>query len=203
MNPIKKLPKIIKTERLEMRQLDVTPENAQLVFDAVKDENPDDFRFGPICESANVPRSADEMYQQMRRDQRWCAVNGVEFYIFLDGRMIGYRRIHFFDDMSKTLQSSHAWLVRSAWGQGFASETYRALEQIAFETLGARRITRQCDTRNVRSANSIRAAGFQMYGIRHGGGMYPNGERYDNMLWVKEPPAGAGITFADVLETQN
>lgn len=64
-NPIKGLPKTIKTARLEMRQLDVTPENAQLVFNAVKNENPADFYFNRICNTNLVPVSADEMLKQI------------------------------------------------------------------------------------------------------------------------------------------
>ena len=60
-NPIKKLPKVIKTARLEMRQLDVTPENAQLVFDAVKNENPADFYYNQIGNTNLLPKSMDEM----------------------------------------------------------------------------------------------------------------------------------------------
>ena len=45
VNPIKQLPRIIKTVRLEMRQLDVTHENAEIIFNAIKDENPSDFLF--------------------------------------------------------------------------------------------------------------------------------------------------------------
>ncbi len=66
MNPIKKLPKTIKTARLELRQLDVTPENAQLIFDAVKNEQPQDFFFNQIgCENI-IPRDAAEMYRQIQ-----------------------------------------------------------------------------------------------------------------------------------------
>ena len=65
-NPIKKLPKIIKTERLEMRQLDVTPDNAQIVFEAVKNENPADFYYNQICNNSAVPSNADEILKQMQ-----------------------------------------------------------------------------------------------------------------------------------------
>ena len=102
-NPIKSLPKIIKTARLEMRQLDATPENAQLIFDAVKDENPADFYFNRICNTNLVPVSADEMLKQMQIESQWVADNGVNLYIFHNGNLIGYRRLFFHDDATKTL----------------------------------------------------------------------------------------------------
>jgi RimJ/RimL family protein N-acetyltransferase len=184
-NPIKKLPKIIKTERLEMRQLDVTPDNAQIVFEAVKDEKSEDFYYNQICNNSAVPANADEMLKQMQIESQWVSDNGVNLYIFHNGNLIGYRRLYFHDDATKTLQMSAVWLVRSAWGKGFASETSNEIEKIAFETLGANRITRQCSADNIRSANSIRSSGFHLDGIARQGGVYPDNKLYDNMMWTK------------------
>lgn len=184
-NPIKKLPKIIKTERLEMRQLDVTPDNAKIVFEAVKNENPADFYYNQICNNSAVPSNADEILKQMQIESQWASDNGINLYIFHNGKLIGYRRLFFHDDATKTLQMATVWLVRSAWGHGFARETSDAIEQIAFETLGANRITRQCSADNVRSANSIRSSGFRLDGIARQGGVYPDNKLYDNMIWSK------------------
>lgn len=184
-NPIKNLPRVINTARLEMRQLQPTPENAQLVFDAVKNENPADFYYNQICNNSAVPRNADEMLEQMQIESQWAADNGVNLYIFHNGKLIGYRRMFFYDDATKTLQMAAVWLVRSAWGNGFARETSDAIEKIVFETLGANRITRQCSVDNVRSANSIRSSGFHLDGIARQGGVYHDGKLYDNMIWSK------------------
>lgn len=184
-NPIKKLPKIIKTERLEMRQLDVTPDNAKIVFEAVKNENPADFYYNKICNNSAVPSNADEILKQMQIEYQWVSDNGINLYIFHNGKLIGYRRLFFHDDATKTLQMATVWLVRSAWGHGFARETSDAIEKIAFETLGANRITRQCSADNVRSANSIRSSGFHLDGIARQGGVYPDNKLYDNMIWSK------------------
>lgn len=184
-NPIKKLPKIIKTERLEMRQLDVTPDNAKIVFEAVKNENSADFYYNQICNNSAVPSNANEMLKQMQIESRWASDNGINLYIFHNGKLIGYRRLFFHDDATKTLQMATVWLVRSAWGHGFACETSDAIEKIAFETLGANRITRQCSADNVRSANSIRSSGFHLDGIARQGGVYPDNKLYDNMIWSK------------------
>ena len=184
-NPIKKLPNVIKTARLEMRQMDVTPENAKIVFDAVKNENPADFYYNQIGNTNIIPATAEEMLKQMQVEAKHTTDNGVNYYIFHDGNLIGYRRIFFHDDATKTLQMSAVWLVRSAWGHGFARETSDAVERLAFETLGANRITRQCSADNVRSANSIRSSGFHLDGIARQAGVYPDNKLYDNMMWSK------------------
>ena len=77
INPIKQLPRVIKTSRVEVRQLDVTRENAEMIFDAIKDENPSDFYFNPIGVDNIVPKSADEVLKFMQRESGWTADNGV------------------------------------------------------------------------------------------------------------------------------
>ena len=121
----------------------------------------------------------------MQIESQWVADNGVNLYIFHNGNLIGYRRLYFHDDPTKTLQMAAVWLVRSAWGNGFARETSDVIEKIAFETLGANRITRQCSADNVRSANSIRSSGFHLDGVARQGGVYPDNKLYDNMMWTK------------------
>lgn len=184
-NPIKKLPKIIKTAHLEMRQLEVTLDNAQIVFDAVKNENPVDFYYNQIGNTNIIPATVEEMLKQMQVESKYTTENGVNYYIFHDGNLIGYRRLFFHNDATKTLQMSAVWLVRTAWGHGFARETSDTVERIAFETLGANRITRQCSIDNVRSANSIRSSGFHLDGIARQDGVYPDNKLYDNMFWSK------------------
>ena len=185
VNPIKQLSQVIKTTRLEMRQLDVTSENAKIVFDAVKNENPADFYYNPIGNTNIIPATVEEMLKQMQVEAKHTTDNGVNYYIFHDGNLIGYRRLFFHDDATKTLQMSAVWLVRTAWGHGFARETSDAVERIAFETLGANRITRQCSIDNVRSANSIKSSGFHLDGIARQGGVYFDNKLYDNMIWSK------------------
>ena len=59
------------------------------------------------------------------------------------------------------------------------------IERIAFETMDANRITRQCSKDNLRSANSIKSSGFHLDGIARQSGVYSDGKLYDNMIWSK------------------
>ena len=185
INPIKQLPQIIKTPRLEMRQLAATYENAQMIFDAIKDENPSDFYFNSIGVDNVVPKSADEVLKWMQRESDWTADNGVALYLFQNDKFIGYRRLFFHNDATRTLQMATVWLVRSVWGNGFARETSDEIERIAFETMDANRITRQCSKDNLRSANSIKSSKFHLDGIARQSGVYSDGKLYDNMMWSK------------------
>lgn len=168
-----------------MRQLAATYENAQMIFDAVKNENPSDFYFNPIGVDNIIPKSVDEVLKFMQRESDWTADNGVALYLFQNDKFIGYRRLFFHNDATRTLQMATVWLVRSVWGNGFARETSDEIERIAFETMDANRITRQCSKDNLRSANSIKSSGFHLDGIARQSAVYPDGKLYDNMMWSK------------------
>lgn len=180
-----KFPEIIKTPRLEMRLLTASPKNAHLVYQAVKDENPSDFYFNPIGGDHYIPHTVDEMMATMQRDDRWNRENGASYYIFYNGDLIGYRRIYFFTQTPRTLQSASVWFLRRAWGHGFSAESMAALENLAFNTWDAHRITRQCDQKNRLSANSIKRGGYHLDGVSRQMGIHHDGTIYDNMMWSK------------------
>ena len=182
-------PKLIQTPRLIMRQLDVTPVHAHMVYTAVENEKPSDFYFNPIGADNYIPRHISEMYETMIRDDRWNRVyNGASYYIFMDDHVIGYRRVYFINKKPVTLQSASVWFVRHAWGRGLAAESMRALEDIAFNTWGVQRITRQCDQNNRASIRSIQAAGYHLDNVMSNAGIHHDGTVYDNMLWSKIKP---------------
>ena len=52
----------------------------------------------------------------------------------------------------------------AAWGQGYATETARALLQWAFDTLDLNRVQAETDTRNVASARVLEKLGFTREG---------------------------------------
>lgn len=185
MNPIKSLPKIIKTARLEMRQLEPTIENAQMIYDVVKNENPDDYHFNPISHDGKIlPESADEMMQVMEKEARWVLNSGIIYYIFLKDKLIGYRRF-FYTENNRTLRGSDTWFIKSERQQGYGRESFEAIEQIAFNELNANRCTRDCSVDNALSAKGIKASGFHLDGIARQDFVYHDGTLYDNMMWSK------------------
>lgn len=185
-NPIKNLPKVIKTARLELRQLESTLENAQLIFDAVKNEKPDDFYFNTIAHERGrlLPESVDEMLQIMEKEARWVLNSGIIFYIFLQNKLIGYRRF-FFQEENRTLRGSNTWFLKSERQKGFGRESFEIIEKIAFNEMNANRCTRDCSVDNILSAKGIKADGFHLDGISRQDFVYPDGKLYDNMMWSK------------------
>lgn len=190
-------PDSIKTQRLELRQLEPTLENAQIVFDVLRHENPDDYKYNPTTafdpalkkKQTNLPATVEDMLQTMQEKQIWLEGDsynspGVIYYIFNNDKLIGLRRIHYHVNM-KTVQISENWLIASARGHGFAKESMDAIEKLAFVDMGANRITRQCDTLNTASANSIKSSGFNLDGIARQSIIRDDGSFGDNMMWSK------------------
>ena len=152
----------LKTERLELRILEPTTENAALVWNALKNENPDDFKYAPMISEGILPRSQDETLQMLQSQKEWCK-NGVGWYVFYNNALIGYQSIIFWYG-NRTIKCLEVWFLRKYWGQGFNQEVHNKIEEIAFEKLQVNRICRECAKDNVNSFNSIQKSGFHLDG---------------------------------------
>lgn len=185
MNPIKLLPKIIKTARLEMRQMEPSIENAQIIYNVLKNEIPDDYFFNPIAKDGKIlPESVDEMLQIMEKEARWIKNSGIIYYIFLKDKLIGYRRF-FFTENNRTMHTSDTWFIKSERQKGYGRESFEIIEKIAFNDMNANRCTRDCSVDNTLSKKSIKNAGYHLDGIARQDFTYHDGTLYDNMIWSK------------------
>lgn len=168
-----------------MRQLEPTRENAKMIFDVLQHENPDDFYFNPVAhENKILPETADEMLQIMEKEAKWVQNSGVIYYIFLNSKLIGYRRF-FYTLENRTLRGSNTWFIKSERQKGYGKESFQAIEKIAFNDWHANRITRECSVDNPMSAKGIKSTGFHLDGISRKDLSYHDGTLYDNMMWSK------------------
>lgn len=173
----------IKTERLEMRILEPNEENAQLVWNVLKNENPDDFIYSSRLESI-LPISQEDTLNVMQYYQARCQNRGIAWFLFYNNELIGYQRIYYCPD-NKTLECSSVWFARKYWGNGFNQEIHRKIEEIAFEQLGVNRICRQCIKDNIRSYNSIIKSGYHLDGINRQYLLTPDGIYHDECFFTK------------------
>lgn len=144
-----------------MRPLDATLENARMVFDAVKNEDPTDYKYAPVVYPRPLPSSAQEMQAQMKFDNDRSATNGLSLYIFHDDKLVGYRRVGI-NKATDSFAFCDVWFIKSARGRGFAKETMQALERIAFEQLKVNRATRFCDAKNEVSVKISKSMGYNL-----------------------------------------
>ncbi|MCQ2562528.1 MAG: GNAT family N-acetyltransferase [Alphaproteobacteria bacterium] len=174
----------IKTQRLEMRILEPTIENAQLIWNVLKDENPDDYQFMwySVSHKSHLTESVEETQQRMKLDFE--SKNGCAYYIFHNGKFVGYQRIHYWAE-SKTLQCASVWFIKSARGFGFNTEVHDMLEKMGFEQLHMNRICRQTMAGNLASKKSIEHSGYHLDGIDRQCNMMPDGTFMDHLLFSK------------------
>ena len=174
----------LKTERLEMRILAPTPENARVIWDVLKNENPDDFKYiwYSVSHKAHLPISCEETLKQMKQDYEYN--NGCTYYIFFHDKFIGYMRIHYWPE-SATLQCASVWFIKSARGNGFNKEVHNKLEDLAFNGLHVNRICRQTMAGNLASKKSIESSGYHLDGIDRQSNRMPDGTFMDHLWFSK------------------
>jgi RimJ/RimL family protein N-acetyltransferase len=179
------------TQRLELRMLEPTLENAEHVWQAIRNENSADFRYvnwtpdsrRPLPENYGLPKSFDETITQMRQEQKY-DVNqdgGAVWYVFYNGQMIGHHGV-FYSSKWNCMEGGDVWFIKSAWGRGFNREIWSLIIQKAFEELGVDRINRRCFADNERSKKSIISSGFLVDARNPCSSRYVGGGTYKNVL---------------------
>ena len=178
--------KNIKTQRLEMRVLGATKNNASMIYDILKHESPEDFQY--IMFSARhrtpLPKSKKEILQILQMDTDKKNTHDVAWYVFHQDKLIGYQKVHYFE-ISKAFKFTDVWFIKSAWGNGFNQEIHKKLESIAFEKLKAHSAIRECMDVNVRSEKSIRASGYHLDGCLRECNPLPDGTWANQLVFTK------------------
>lgn len=174
----------LKTDRLELRILEPTPENAEMVWNVVKNEKPDDFKYTwfTVSHKSHLTESVEETQERMKIDYE--SKNGCAYYVFYNNKFIGYMRIHFWAE-SRTLQCASVWFIKSMWGKGFNKEIHDKLEDIAFNGLQVNRICRQTMAENIASKKSIEHSGYHLDGIDRQSNRMPDGTYMDHLWFSK------------------
>src|SRR5262245_15644715 len=80
-----------------------------------------------------------------------------------NGELIGGCGFHISDPQNRTGWLGYI-LAREHWGQGYATETARALLRFGFEQFGLHRIWATCDPRNTASAHVLEKIGMRREG---------------------------------------
>lgn len=172
-----------KTERLKLRILEPTLENAKLVWNVLKKQNKQDFQYAPMANNI-LPESLEETFNMMKLQEEWCKNNGVNWYIFYNNNLIGYQRIFYWEN-NKTIQCADVWIAREYQGNGFNQEIHKKIEELAFEKMNLNRICRQCMADNKKSFDSIKKSGFHLDGVNRQFFAMPDGTYVDQCLFSK------------------
>lgn len=179
---IKYFSRNLRSGELELRHLIPNLQNAQIIYDALKHENPDDYKYEYlVSESKILPKSVADTLKMMRYHAD--TKDSCTFYMFYNNQFIGMRKIYFYKE-AFTLKLNTVWLVSNARGRGFATESYRTIEDIAFNKLKVNKIMRVNVAQNKDSAKLAERTGFILDGISRCA-VYMNDKFYDLMIWSK------------------
>ena len=115
----------------------------------------------PWTDSHTVPADS-EMYAR-RSAARWLLREDLSVGIWerSTGKFVGGSGLHPRDWGVPSFEIGY-WIRLSAQGKGYVAETVQILCGLAFDTFGANRVSIQCDTQNIRSANVARRLGFTL-----------------------------------------
>lgn len=180
---IKFFSKNLRSDRLVLKHLVPNTKNAKMIYDVLKNEKTAHYKYEHLVQKNILPQSVNETLRMMKQYEDWAKNNGTVFYIFYQNKFIGVRRLFYFKEIN-TLKFASVWLVFAGRKKGFAKESFRLLENIAFNKLKANRITRVNVTQNKDSEILARNLGFHLDGISRQSANI-DGKFYDLMFWSK------------------
>lgn len=173
-------PKIIKTNRLELKTIDANEQNAKVLLDIIN-ANRDYLEawqghFGELHTIESVIKKLEHRNHQTENDE------GVLFGIYKDNNLIG--RIRFFNIKDKGCEIGY-WLIKSANGFGFMSEALSGLETELFK-FGFDKIILEIDDGNVPSTNLAKRNNYKLNQVLPMAGYAKCVGKCDCFVYIKE-----------------
>jgi RimJ/RimL family protein N-acetyltransferase len=120
----------------------------------------------------------------MKQENKNTANNGVVWYVFQNGKLIGHHGMYYFDS-NDSAQGGDIWFIKSAQGKGFNKEIYNLLEKLAFKELKANRFARTCDANNINSKKCILSGGYHLDGQIRASNKHTDGTYSDRLIFTK------------------
>lgn len=146
----------LETERLLLRDFHAADEAA--IYAYASDTQVSRFMdWGPS--DISIVRS--NLHRRLEDQQRWPRETlEVAVELRSDSYLIGIIRITVLDHANRTADFGYTF-NRRFWGNGYATESTRALLQLAFSKLGLHRMWATCDTRNIASSRVMEKLGMR------------------------------------------
>ena len=160
-------PDSFETERLIVRA--PRAGDGQVVNDAVRESYEN---LKPWMPWAKTLQEVEQTEENVRRGAvRWILREDLWMLLFRksDGLYVGGSGLHRIDWSVPSFEIGY-WVRKSLEGQGYISEAVAGITNFGFGVIGGERIEIRCDTRNIRSANVAKRAGYSLEAtIRHDG----------------------------------
>ena len=129
-----------------------------------------------------------EQSEQLVREARLKFLQRTEMWLLifdkLTGAFIGNTGLHHLDWKARKFETGY-WVRTSQSGKGYVTEAVRGVTQYVFGELGGNRLEIRCDTRNERSAEVARRAGFTLEGVLRNNGLDTEGSLRSTMVFSR------------------
>lgn len=174
------VPLEIATPRLVLRA--PHPDYAQEINDAIRDSFEELRAWMEWAQK--MPSVEDSRAQQDRGRRDFLARADLPVMLFLGDRIVGGSGLHRIDWSVPCFEIGY-WVRTPDSGRGYVTEAAIALEHLAFETLGARRVEIRADTRNTRSRRIPERLGYDLEGVLRHDCLDTQGEPRDTAVYAK------------------
>lgn len=180
MKNLTEFPQTIKTQRLVLRVILPTVENAKIGLDIIE-KNRDYLEnwqghFGKLHTVEDVLEKLKHRYEQISKNE------GVLFGIYLNDILIG--RIRFFDVENDGCEIGY-WLIQSANGNGYMTEALKGLEQELFK-FGFKKIKLDIDNGNNHSEKLAKNNGYKLEKILPMASYAKCVGKCDSLIYIKK-----------------
>jgi len=180
------VPEYIRTERLLLRR----PQPGDgVALNAAVCESIDELRpWMPWARSAPTPEESERECRRMHG--RFALREDLVVFVFerrqdgSEGALLGGSGLHRIDWTVPRFEIGY-WRRTGRGGQGLIGEAVLALNRVAFDRLGARRVEIRMDARNERSARVAERAGFTFEGLLRQDALDPDGQPRDTRVYAR------------------
>jgi len=175
---MREFPREIKGERIELKTIEPTFANAQMIFEVIR-KSREHLLLWVDWATTTQPEDTFVFLQGSKEGRE--KKTKYDFGIFKDGKYIGNAGIFDVSEKNHTAEIGY-WLAQEHTGQGYASETVKLLETEGFKTLNLNRIVIECDARNVKSANVARRNNYTQEGTHREDRYIESGQRWRSTI---------------------
>ena len=105
---IKYFSKDLRSARLVLKHLEPNIQNAKIIFAALKNENPQDYKYEPLMKNPKIlPTSVSDTLKMMQYHAESEKNDACIFYIFHNSQFIGVRKISFYKILLEIYKQSY------------------------------------------------------------------------------------------------
>jgi len=174
------VPEEIRSERLSLRA--PHPDFASEMCAAVRESFAE---LKPWMEWAQkIPTARESLEQQSLAREAFLKREELQLILFVGDRIVGSTGLHNIGWDVPSFEIGY-WVRTPDARRGYITEAVTAIEKLAFETLGARRVEIRTSTRNLRSRTIPERLGYELEGILRNDSRETDGRLRDTAIYSR------------------